>query len=105
MNKALLASLVVSLSIVATGCAHEKKQTPFVMTIEVSSVDFMKIESMKHATICNDSHSVDGDLTLISAAKAAGVRRIVYAEKAVKKTMLDHVTEGSGSDCLTVYGE
>lgn len=104
MNKVLLASLTVGLAVLATGCAHEKRQTPIVMTFEVSSVDFMKVESMKHATICNDLHSADGDLTLISAAKAAGVRRIVYAEKSMK-TVSGPFAGGGGSDCLTVYGE
>lgn len=104
MNKALLASLTVGFAVLASGCAHEKKQTPIVMTFEVSSVDFMKVVSMKHATICNDIHSKDGDLTLISAAKAAGVRRIVYAE-ITKKTVSGPLGPDSGSDCLTVYGE
>lgn len=105
MNKVILVSLAACLAVLITGCASEKKMTPIVMSFDVSAVDFSKLESMKHATICDSHRSHNGDLTLISAAKAAGIKRMIYAEQLHKMTRDPLGAPIDGADCLTVYGE
>ena len=101
MNKGLLAVLTIGLLLGATGCAHETKGTPIVMAFNASAIDFSKLESMKQATICRDLRQQDGDLSILRAAKVAGVKHVVYVDTSLKTNS----ASGQAESCLTVYGE
>ena len=100
MNKIPFIVLSIGFAVGVSGCAHEIKSTPIVMVFDASRVDFSKIDSMKHGMICHEIDDKDGDLSLITAAKAAGISKIMYVETSFQ------MNKGNGkASCLTVYGE
>ena len=100
MKKILWTVLTIGFALGASGCAHEIKGTPIVMTFDASKVDFSKIDSMKHGVVCHELDDKDGDLSLIAAAKAADISKIMYVETSYQQN------KGHGkASCLTVYGE
>ena len=74
--------------------------------IDYSNVDFSK--KMKHSTICVNPHKLDGDLTIMKAAKKGGISKVLYVTKS------NHFTTQRGpflnkiikytQKCITVYG-
>jgi len=104
MKKSLLSVVILGLVIGTTGCAHNIVTTPAMMTYDGSSVDYSKIDTMKHATVCKDVHGSDGDTTIIAAAKAAEISKIKHIDTSYEfKQVLFWPTKQK--NCVTVYGE
>lgn len=100
---ALLTASVVSV-VMFTGCAHKVIGTPAVMTYDGSSVNYSTVESMKHAKICKDMASPDGDTSIITAAKTAGVSKVIHVDVSNEhKSFL--IWDFGFQQCITVYGE
>lgn len=104
MKKALSALLVFGLVIGASGCAHQAISTPAMMTYDGSSVDYTKIDSMKHAKVCKGIYSPDGDTTIIAAAKLAEISKIKHVDTSFEYKQVLFWPTGQ-KNCVTVYGE
>lgn len=104
MKKTLLSVLFLGLAVGSTGCAHKIMSTNAIMTYDGSSVDYSKIDSMKHATVCKDTHGSDGDTTIIAAAKAAEISKIKHVDSSYEFKQVLFWPTGQ-KNCVTVYGE
>lgn len=104
MKKSLFAVLFFGLAVGTSGCAHKAITTNAIMTYDGSSVDYSKIDSLKHATVCKGIHSPDGDTTIVAAAKAAEISKIKHVDTSFEyKQILFWPT--NQRNCVTVYGE
>ena len=103
MKKSLLV-LLPFLAAAASGCAHKIVSTPATMTYDGSSVDYSKVETMKHATVCKDIGASDGDTTIIAAAKAAGISKVRHVDTSFQYSRFLFFTLDA-RNCVTVYGE
>ncbi len=91
-----------------TGCSvtpHANITDSTIGKLDYSNIDFSK--KMKKSTICVNPRSLDGELTIMKAAKKGGISKVLYATKA------DHFTTKKGifstetvytEKCITVYG-
>lgn len=105
MRKTLfLGSLTIVTMLTMTGCAHKMLSTPATMSYDGSSVDYSKIDSMKHAKVCQDLKSEDSDTSIITATKIAHISKVKHIESSFEyKKFLWFLT--STKKCVTVYGE
>jgi hypothetical protein len=87
-----------------TGCSYKATSTPAVMSYDGSNVDYKTIDSMKHAKVCKETTSGDGDTTTIAAAKAAGISKIKHVDTSVEYDTFLFFATGTRL-CTTVYGE
>ena len=104
MNKIAFLTLSIASVAMFSGCAHKVLTTPAVMTYDGSSVDYSKVESMKHAKICKDLTSHDGDTSIISAARAAGISKVKHVDMSNEHQSFLFFHFGF-QQCVTVYGE
>lgn len=104
MKKSLLAVLFFGVVIGSTGCAHKITATNAMMTYDGSSVDYSKMDAMKHATVCQFVNSADGDTSIIAAAKAAEVSKIKHVDTTFEFKQILFWPTGQRK-CVTVYGE
>ena len=104
MKKSFLAVTLFGLVVGTTGCAHKIASTNAIMTYDGSSVDYSKINEMKHATVCKDTHGSDGDTTIIAAAKAADISKIKHIDTSYEFKQVLFWPTGQ-KNCVTVYGE
>ncbi len=77
-----------------------------VVTIDSTNVDFSK--EMKKHTLCTNPRSLDGELTIMKAAKEGGISKVKYVTKenrfeTVKKPF--SLKTIFTKKCITVYGE
>ena len=91
-----------------TGCSvtpHANITDSTMGKLDYSNIDFSK--KMKESTICVNPHSLDGELTIMKAAKKGGISKILYVTNA------NHFTTKKGifsteivytKKCITVYG-
>lgn len=98
MKKTLLASAAI-VGLLFTGCAF--KATPTAVTMDVTKIDFTKLESMKQGEACISRFLIfttGYDKTLREAVEDAGITDVKYVE--------EHVSTGffTSSKCLVVYG-
>ncbi|NIQ98129.1 MAG: hypothetical protein GWO11_04605 [Desulfuromonadales bacterium] len=86
-------------ALLASGCAF--KATPVVNNVDVSSVDFSKVDSFKEGKACATfllGFKVDGDASVVSAVKNGGLRKVKAIDQEVKDFLLVRQL------CVTVYG-
>lgn len=98
MKKTLLASAAI-VGLLFTGCAF--KATPTAVTMDVTKIDFSKLESMKQGEACVSNFlffTTGYDKTLREAVADAGITDVKYVE--------EHNSPGifASSRCLVVYG-
>ena len=105
MKKAIKVSVLsLTAMLLVTGCSYKATSTPAVMSYDGSNVDYSKVESMKHAKVCKYLTSGDGDTTVISAAKKAGISKIKHVDTSFEyKQFL--FFPFSAKRCSIVYGE
>jgi hypothetical protein len=104
MIKIMLAAAAFGAIVGISGCAHKIVSTPATMTYDGSSVDYSKVESMKHASVCKYDDSADGDTTIIAAARAAGVSKVKHVDNSFEYSRFLWFLIGQ-RHCVTVYGE
>ena len=89
--------------LLSTGCTYKAIATPAVMSYDGSAVDYSTIDTMKHAKVCKDITSKDGDTTTIAAAKKAGISKIMHVDNSIERDTFLFWTTGI-RQCTTVYG-
>ena len=99
---------ITLLSVVAAamfaGCTYKTESTPAVMSYDGSKVDYTTIDSMKHAKVCKFLDAPEGDVTIVTAAKAAGIKYVKHVDHSVEfDTFL--FWDSGHRNCVTVYGE
>lgn len=104
MKKIALLTISIASVAIFSGCAHKIVATPAVMTYDGSSVDYSKVESMKHAKVCKDLGSSDGDTTIIAAAKLANISKVKHVDTSFEFSQFLFSRIGE-KNCVTVYGE
>ena len=104
MNKTLLSLIIFGVTVGTTGCAHQAMTTNAVMAYDGSSVDYSKIDTMKHAKVCKEATSPDGNTTIIAAAKAADISKIKHVDTSFEYKQILFWPTGQ-KHCVTVYGE
>ena len=105
MKKRLVTAFSVSVMLLGfSGCSHNISSTPAVMTYDGSKVDYSTIRSMKHAKVCHDVTSIDGDTSIITAAEKAGIKTVKHVDTSLESTQFLFWTTGI-KNCVTVYGE
>lgn len=104
MKKIALLTISIASVAIFSGCSHKILSTPAVMTYDGSSVDYKTIDSMKHAKICKDLTSHDGDTSIISAARVAGISKVKHVDMSNEHQSFLFFHFGF-QQCVTVYGE
>ena len=74
------------------------------MTYEGSKIDYSKIDEYKHATVCKSMKDLDGDTTVIAAAKKAQISNIMHVDTSVETSKF-LVFIPDMKRCVTVYGQ
>jgi len=108
LNKLCTFGIAIS-ALVFTGCSvtpHVNISDKGISTVDISKVDFSK--EMKQSTICENPHQLDGELTVMKAAKKGGISTVKYVTKedhfTTQRKFFSTETRYS-KKCITVYGE
>ena len=103
LRKMIIASIAILGMITMSGCANRVASTPATMSYDGSSVDYSTIDTLKNAKVCKKLTDASGDTTIITAAKKAGISKIVHVDTSFESTSFLMFTFGAKS-CVTVYG-
>ncbi len=103
MKKYLFLGLSAA-ALLFTGCSYKYTQTPAAITFNGNSVDFQNIDKLKKVKICKDADKVEGDLSLLKAAKEKNLSKIVFFDKTYEYKQFLFWTYGK-KDCVVVYGK
>ena len=89
---------------VFTGCTYKVESTPAVMTYDGSKVDYTRIDELKNSKVCIFLADGEGDSTIITAAKQAGIKYIKHVDVSKEHDTFLFWAYGF-RNCVTVYGE
>ena len=105
MNKIFKYSLLGLVStLLITGCSYKNIGTPAVMSYDGSNVDYSKIDTLKKGEACKNLTDLDGDDSVITAAKQAGISKIKHVDNSFKQKQFLFFYYDK-QNCVTVYGE
>ena len=105
MNKALKYSLLgLGSALLVTGCSYKNISTPVVMSYDGSNVDYSKIDTLKKSEVCKKLADANGNDSVITAAKKAGISKIKHVDTAYTQKQFLFWTYDR-EVCVTVYGE
>ena len=105
MNKVLKYSLLgLGSTLLVTGCSYKNISTPAVMSYDGSNVDYSTIDTLKKSELCKKLTDGDGDDSVITAAKKAGISKIKHVDTDYTHKQFLFWTYDQ-KVCVTVYGE
>jgi len=87
-----------------TGCTYKTVNTPVVMSYNGSDVDYSKVAGLKHAKVCKIITDKEGDTSVITAARKAGISHIVHVDTSYEFDQFLFFTYNHRR-CVTVYGD
>ena len=87
-----------------TGCTYKTVNTPVVMSYDGSNVDYSKVAGLKHAKVCKIITDKEGDTSVITAARKAGIKHVVHVDTSYEFDQFLFFTYNHRR-CITVYGD
>jgi len=114
MKKFNLSTLTILAIIGFSGCSvtpHTNLEDDSRVKINVDAKDIDFSKEMKKSTLCENPQSLDGDLTIMKAAKKGGITKVKYVTKENHFTTQPKFLGlfGGGTKytqkCITIYGE
>ena len=103
MKKKLLASTLLA-TLALTGCSYKYTTTPASMTFDGTQTDYSKASQWKSATLCKGLDEDGGDLSILDAAKKAGISKIKHIDNSLQYDKF-LFWRYNYKKCITVYGE
>jgi hypothetical protein len=94
----------VTLLIALTGCSYKFTSTPASMKYDGTQTDYSKASHWKKAKLCKELTKDGGDLSILSAAKKAGISKIKHIDTSYEYKKFLFWTYDP-KRCIIVYGE